>query len=363
MKRLWYENRAFRDAGFKDAASAQNHLRDLNQIAISLGRKDGLTGLDAVKAEAQEWATVQTGFRNGDEGVVKGWMEELSPESAEKVMGHALKHYQTKNPQGWSHQMARMFMGELRAPNARGESILTALNRMAEKAGNDKEMTAAVNTIAEAVNAIDEIARKAPVAPDNNPKLSQKEQELQTKERQLQAKSLSMRIMPQITSAAEKAAKTVLNGRSLGGEEFKDFAKEIQDEYTRVTRADATFQANAKKLLEANDQDGFERLTRSNIQKNMPTAAKNINRKYGKFGSQREERRAESEARIEGPAGGSGNGNVMRYNGKLVNGGPDPAVIDWARMRTVTGSKKGAEDMMFERKFFVKGDAKNTYYY
>jgi hypothetical protein len=126
--------------------------------------------------------------------------------------------------------------------------------------------------------------------------------------------------------------------------------------------ADSIFQQNAGKLLAAQDIKGFEQLVKAQIQRMMPTAAKNINKKYATFsGGRSAERRAEAQSRVEGAAGGTVDAGVVRYAGPFKNGGPDPTLIDWAAMRAKTGSRKGAEDMMFNRQFMKKGDSKNIY--
>lgn len=359
-KAAWYDNRNWRASGFKNAQEAKQFRGDVDTVAKSLGRTDGKAGLDAIRAESQEWATTMAGFKSGDEGVIKGWMDMLEPAASEKVIGQALGHFQSKNPQGWSRTMAQSFMGELRAQNARGESILTALNRLAA-AAKDPDQVAMLRSIADQVNQIDEISRQTPAAPGKGADSSEREQ-IASEKRGIFVEKLSMRVMPTVNGAAAKAAKTVLGSRTLGSEAMKGFTSEVSAEYARLAKADAEFQQNAKDLLAANDVDGFERLTKSQIRKIMPTAARNVNRKYSGF-SGGEQRRAEGDSRVESAAGGSQAGGKMRYSGKMVQGGPDPSIIDWSRMRQVAGGRKQAEDMMFDHRFFVKGDSKSEYYW
>ncbi|MGC2151840.1 MAG: hypothetical protein WA618_07335 [Terriglobales bacterium] len=359
-KAAWYDNRNWKASGFKSAQELKQHVQKIDQLATGLGRGDGLKGLAAIEAEAKEWSATLKGFQSGDEGVVKQWFSDLKPEVMDRNVATALAQYKEKNGPGWSRTMAQSFMSELRAQNARGESVLTSLNRLADLAKDTPGAMPLLQSIAEAINGIDEISRQAPVAAAP----AAKDQEFAQRERALFVRELSGRIMPQIGGAAQKAAKTVLGGRQLGAEATKTFSLEIQTEYNRLTKADKEFQTNAKTYLDANDQEGFERLTRSQISKVMPTAARNINRKYQGFSPQEMQRRQEEGAsRVEGAAGGSQAGAKMRYTGKMVQGGPDPASVDWARMRQVAGGKTQAEDMMFDRRFFVKGDTKNEYYW
>lgn len=363
-KRLWYDNRAYRNAGFKTAQEAQQHLEKLNSLATSLARADGLKGLAAIEAEAKEWKATTEGIRRGDEGTVKAVLADVPLESLEKISATFLAQYKEKNGPGWARTMAQNFMSELRAQNNRGESVLTSLNRLAQNEAikENPEAIQLLQTIAETVNQLDEISRQAPTAPaqaDN-----QARDEIAREKRGIFVEKLSLRVMPQLQSAAQKAAKTVLGTRALQPEAFKTFSGEIQSEYNRLTKLDNDFQEAAKAYLQANDVDGFERLSRANIAKTMPTAARNINRKYQGFQSQEmKDRQAEGAARTEGAAGGSQAGGKIRYSGKMVQGGPDPAIVDWPRMRQVAGGRTQAEDMMFDHRFFVKGDTKNEYYW
>jgi hypothetical protein len=362
-KAAWYDNRNWKVSGFKNAQELKAHVAKLETLATSLGRTDGLKGVAAIEAEAKEWKQTWEGFQAGDEGVVKQWFTDLKPEAAAKLMSVADAQLQAKNPQAWSHQKAQLFMSELRAQDSQGNSVLTSLNRLVGLVKDNPDALALLRSIGETVNSLDEISRKAPEA---QPAAANAERDAISREKRgIFVEKLSMRVMPQIQSAAQKAAKVVLGSRTLGTEASKTFTTEIQQEYNRLTKLNEEFQTNARAYLDANDVEGFERLSRANIQKVMPTAAKNINRKYQGFSTQEmKDRQAEGAARVEGAAGGSQSGAKMKYTGKMSpNGGPDPSVIDWGRMRQVAGGKAQAEEMIFDHRFFVKGDSKNEYYW
>jgi hypothetical protein len=239
--------------------------------------------------------------------------------------------------------------------------VLTSLNRLADLAKDTPGALPLLQSIAETINSIDEISRQAPAAPDTN---ATQMDEIAKEKHGLFVEKLHMKVMPDISTAVEKAAKTILGNKKVGEEWMQGFHTDIRAEYIRLTKADKEFQAKARSYIEAKDTDGFQKLTRSNITAKMPTAARNINRKYQGFQTQEMQRRQEEgQSRVEGAAGGSQAGAKMRYAGKMIQGGPDPAIVDWARMRTVAGGKTQAEDMMFDHRFFVKGDPKNEYYW
>jgi len=363
-KAAWYDNRNWKKSGFKNAQELQNHVNEVNTLASSLNRQDGTKGLDAIKAEAAEWAATTQGIRSGDPATLAKVLDQIQePASLDKLIGAALKYHQEKNPAGWARSAAQNFMGELRAQNARGESVLTGLNRLVELTKESPEAQAVLRSIAEQINQLDDISRNAPAA-TNAPANDPERQKLESEKRGIFVQKLSMRVMPQINSAAQKAASTILAGRKLGDEAMKSFVQEIQGEYNRITKGNADFQSNAKKLLDAGDIEGFEKLTRAQIVRAMPTAAKNINRKYQGFAGDTAQRKAEGEAKVEGAAGGSQSGAKLKYNGKMSpNGGPDPSVIDWQAMRAKFGGRKQAEDALFDHTFMVKGDPKNVYFW
>lgn len=362
-QRDYYENRGYKQV-FKTPQEAQAFREDVNSLAVGLKRADGTEGLDAIRAEAAEWASTWEGFQKGDEGVVKQWFSDIQPEAADKLMTAALGQFKDKSPNGWARQMAQTFMGELRAADSRGNSMLTALNRIADMAKDNPDIQRELGVIAQTVNQIDEISRQAPM--QNQPADADR-QSIEKEKRGLFVEKLSMRVMPMLNKASEKAAETVLRGRKLGPEASKQFSQEIQGEYNRITKLDKEFQKKARTLLDAGDVQGFERLSQAQIQRKMPDAARNIYRKYTGFNGNPEQRRAEGANRTEGPSGGSGTGAKLRYNGKIVNGGPDPSVIDWGAMRAMAPAgqnpRQFAEDMLFRREFRVKGDAKNLYFF
>ena len=194
-------------------------------------------------------------------------------------------------------------------------------------------------------------------------KTSQRDQELTQRERGIFVKGLSQTVLPVLKSSADKAAKVVLRGRALKPEAMASFSSDIYAEYNRLAKQDTTFQANAKKYLDAGDEDGFARASRASIAKLMPTAAKNIYRKFSGFSSQESaERKAEGQARTETAAGGTVTDSLARYTGQMIQGGPDPKMIDWQRMIAETGSRKAAEDMLFEHKFYVKNQKSQFYF-
>lgn len=362
-ERSYYENRNWKSTGFKNAQEAKQYRGEVDTLATALGRTDGKKGLDALKAEASEWHQMETAWRAADPAIIKQFGDFLDGPAMDKATATWLGHYREKNPQGWSHQMAQMFMGELRAQNAQGLSVLNNLNRLVEIANGLKnpELSTLLRSISERLNEINDISQQTPEAA---PAASAKDADLAKREKGLFTKELSMQVMPQIHGAAEKAAKVVLGNRQLKPEALKSFSDKIAKEYSRLAKLDADFQANAKALLDQKDIEGFERLTRSSIQRIMPRAARNINREYQDF-TGGEQRRAEAESRVESAAGGSSaSGQLLRFTGKMSpNGGPDPSVIDWQAMRAKSGGRSQAEEMLFNHQFMVKGDAKNVYFW
>jgi len=361
-KAAWYDNRNWKASGFKNAQELKAHVAKLETLATSLGRTDGLKGVAAIEAEAKEWKQTWEGFQAGDEGVVKQWFTDLKPEAAAKLMSVADAQLQAKNPQAWSHQKAQLFMSELRAQDSQGNSVLTSLNRLVGLVKDNPDALALLRSIGETVNSLDEISRKAPETPSVQ---NTEKDEIARAQFDIKIQKLHLRVNPQVQRAVTKAAQVVLNGRKLEPEAMASFTTDIHEEYKRLALADDEFQANAKEYIKANDTEGFERLVRAQVAKKMPDAAKNINRKYRGYNSQEmKDRQAEGAARVEGAAGGSQSGAKMKYTGKMSpNGGPDPSVIDWGRMRQVAGGKSQAEEMIFDHRFFVKGDSKNEYYW
>jgi hypothetical protein len=136
--------------------------------------------------------------------------------------------------------------------------------------------------------------------------------------------------------------------------------KDVNLEYAQLAKKDADFQKNAKALLAAGDTEKFVKLCKANMERTMPMAAKRVWRKYAGIAGLNEadktQRRAEGDARREAGGGGASTGTIKTAT-------PKPQDVDWARMRSEFGRDKSDDMFMFQRKYYKKGDSKNTYSY
>ena len=362
-KRLWYENREFKNQGFKTPEELKAHVAQITELADSLGRQDGTKGLEALAAEAKEWATVYAGFQAGDPAVLDQWFKD-NPEGLIKLVPAALDKLYQQAPQVWAHREAKVFMSQLGDKN-NVKSALYAINRMYDIAQSNPEAVAYMEIIAKVINDIDSVARKTPQAGGGDQNISEERKQLEKGKRDLYLNKVHAQVRPTITRAAEQAAKVILRGRKMSDEALKTFNNDVDAAYRNLCAKDKDFNDNATAYLKAGETEKFDKLVKAAIKKYMPAAARQVYQRYAGFSglsdAEKAARRAEGQGHMEGAAGGSQGKPKTRYTGQMIQGAPDPKSIDWARMRAEWG-RSGSDDHLMEHEFYVKGK-KELYYW
>jgi hypothetical protein len=362
-KKLWYENKRFRDAGFKSPDEAIAQQARVAKIATDLGRTDGKVGLDAFEAEAGEWAATWAGFQAGDPKVVDTWFESLkdNPASLNKILTQSDRKFQELNPAGWAHTHAKVFMDTLKASGKDGQSVLGVLNQMWDAVGDNKAAQKLLSRIAEGINAIDGISTKAPeeggIKPDAD---AARNKDLDLKDWKIYTKSVDISASPLIKSAATQAAKAILGARTVSAETRAAFEKDIEAEFFALTKANPTFQQNMNDLLKERQTDRFQKMLKSELRRTMPNAARRVNKKYTGLSSSAADKKIEAGSRTESAAGGAVNKGAAAMNWGRA---PQPGEVDWRAMDVKTGSRRKSEDMFSERTFYAKGKPGVLYYF
>lgn len=352
----------------KRAISENKRYKEISkspeELRIAFDRVETLGGLDAIEAESQEWSQVYEMFQKGDPGVIDYWAKD-NPDGLAKIMPSAIERYKDLDPAGWTHSMAKTFMATVHQSGlASALDTLASLDAVS-KNPEAKQLLAKVINVVNAVNAHAEKSPERDLTPEAK-KLDEREKTLSEKESALYHQSVSARVIPIMGKTATNALNSVLRGRKLTGDQRKELVADINLEYSRLAKNDATFQKNAKALLATNETEKFLKLVGSNMERTMPVAARRIWRKYtgisGLSDQEKQQRKMEGESRRE--AGGGGTTAAM-----VKTGPPNPRDVDWQRMRDEMGRDKADEAFSFgvkninggRRFYYKKGDKKNIY--
>jgi hypothetical protein len=349
VKQGHYELRQWKGSGFKTPAELKAY-RD---------RIDKLGGPEKMEAESKEWSTVLNQFRQGDEAVLDSWFKD-NPDGMAKLSGPMLDRLQKQAPQVWAHHMATTFMATLLRPNAQGLSSLAAFNQLYDIVGENSGARKLLDQIAETINAVDKAAKSSPEAKSKSVDSDRKQLDVERHTLYLQKVNVSAE--PLINSAAKQALKVALKGRKVSSEVEADLLADIKKGFNELQKADGTFQENARDLLRSQDTDRFLRVLKSAIARNLPRAALREVRKYRGISGDNQQRKAEGQARQESAGGAATQGQRVRYSGAMKQGGPDPAIIDYAGMRAQFG-RKGTEEMLGRREFFKKGGGSTVFFW
>lgn len=352
VERNHFELRQWQKSGFKTAQDAAKHQQDLNGLVQSLGRTDGLKGLEAVKAEAGEWATTMQGFQSGDPAVIDQWFAD-NPEGMSKLMGPAINKFAEQNPGAYAHEMSKVFAATLNNIGEGGFSALQAFNFLVDKIGKDPENAKFLNILGGVFNAIYSNAKNAPNGEaSKSPQLEAREKALAQKETSLYQNEVVSRSIPFRSDAIKQAIGHAFKGMNLSTDSRRDITANIERLLLEAQKKDDTYKNNGMALLRAKDTDGFLKAYKASITRNLPEVARRVRRTFAGITSA--DRKAEAQSRTE--AGGSvnaGGPQKMPYTGQLQNGGPPPAVINYSLMRQKYG-REGTSEMLSRREFLQK---------
>jgi hypothetical protein len=330
----------------------------------TVDRIETLGGLESIESEAQEWSTVYEMFSSGDPGVIDYWAKD-NPEALSKLFPHIYDRMQQQDPALWNYKAAETFMATVQQ-----SGMSSALETLAgldaiQKSPDAKNL---INKIINTINAVNAHAEKSPqrdLSPEAK-KLSDKEQKLAERENALYQQGVSARVVPIMGKVAQNALSSVLKGRKLTPDAKKGLLADLNLEYSRMAKADATFQKSAKALLSDKQDDKFLKLVQANLERTMPLAARRVWRKYtGISGiSEAEAGKVRAEGQTRREAGGGGAAVQM-----TKTAAPRAQDVDWARMRQELGRDRADSAFSFglkelyggKRFYYKKGDPKGIY--
>jgi|SRR5581483_2468100 len=349
LKQGHYELRQWKGNGFKTPA----------ELKAFKTKVDDLGGLQQIETDAKEWSDTWSKFQQGDESVLDTWIKD-NPQGMVKLSGPMLARLNKAAPQVWAKHMGQVFMQTLLAPNQQGRSTLAAFNDLYNHVPADSPARKLLDQIAETINMVDKAAKAEVGEGAGSGPANDDRKKLDIEKHTLYLKSVNLQASPLIDSAARQAIKIAFKGMRLSGDAQVELLNDIKNSFNALQKKDATFQQNANDLLRSGDTEKFLRVLKSAIARNMPMAAKREARKYKGISGDTGTRRAEAQSRTESPAGTTPAPKEIRYNGPMIQGGPDPSQIDYPAMRNKYG-RKGTEELLGQRKFLKKGGGDTIY--
>jgi hypothetical protein len=345
VKRALSEN-----SRYKELAKSPEELR------ASFDTIERFGGLAEIEKDLTDGVNTWKALDEGNPAILDR-LEQEHGEGFGKLIPHIYDRHQKLDPQGWAHEMSKVFMATLNQSKAGQISVLQAINALSQVKGVSE--SAEFKRIVDTINQIDEIAASAPDrAPVGDKKFEERALELTKKEQTLYFTELSSKITPLKTDSAKAMLSKFLKDKKVSLDGRKYLLKETTREFDALCKRDAAFQQNAKDLLKAKNSDGFTKMFKRQLEKNMNLAARKAWRQYagisGLSTTEAAARRAEGQGRQEGAAGGASGASIKTQ-------APDPKDVDWARMREEFGSDGAQDKFLFEKFYYKKGDKKNSY--
>jgi hypothetical protein len=349
-----FREKSWRDTGFRSAKEVRQYQESVNELAESLGRSDGLKGLDAIKAETQEWATVYAGLASGDLGVAEEFFSE-NPEAIDNLTPAMLNLWYKQNPENYSSSIARIMLASLNQPDESGMTFAAQLNQLESLLGDNEQAKKAIQAIRERIGSYAQLAAKQPErkAPD----VDKRVRDLEARERELGLNRLQMSAVPVVRTAVSQAVKGLLKGKNIPADRMGEIEREVAKEFQSLQLSDKEYQRNLQDVLSSGDESRVTRLLKAKIVRSMPQAAKKVIGRYLSF-------QGKPEPKSEAGAGGtSSEPTRLKWTGAKDPLGRGPAIdeIDLARMREEFGSN-GTKEMLSKGQFYAKRDkSKNIY--
>ena len=353
LKDAHFREKAWRETGFKSAKDARAYQSSVNELAESFKRSDGLKGIEAIKAEAAEWANLYTGLASGDLGVAETFFKN-NPEAIDKLTPNMLSMWHKSNPDNYSTSLARVMMATLATPDASGMTLNAQINQLESLLGDNAEGKKIIAAIRNRMAGYEEMAGRKPA--EKTPDFQKERQAIDKDKRQIAFQKLDSAASPVVSKAVSQAAKQLTKGRNIPADTMEKIEQEISMAFYKNQTGDTEYQRNLRDVIESGDQDRVLRLLKAKIARSLPGAARTVVGKYLSVAGKQE-------PRAEAGSGGVQSGpKKMPWTGaKAPTGqGPHPDVIDYAAMRNKFGNSK-MKEMLEAGEFMAKGQPDITY--
>lgn len=323
--------------GFKSPQEAIQYKQSVDELGESFRRDDGLTGIEAIKAEAQDWARMYSGLATGDVSVAKAFFD-ANPEALGKLTPNLMELWRSTDQAGYNHSGAKMLLSFLSQPDSKtGITAIGALQQLYDAVGDNAAAKKWLDIVAGNINQLAELANKQPEAKPLD--FAAKQKEIAAKERKNVFDGMNNKAAPLVDKGIQQSIKVLLGSRKIDDDTMAKIRDEVAAEFFKLQSSDNQYQKNMQDLLASGDEGRILRMVKAKIAKSMPQAAAMVMKKYSAFGPK-------LEAKSEAGAGGARTGpKIAKWTGeKAPNGGPLPTVVD---------TRRTTDEMLEKGQFYV----------
>jgi hypothetical protein len=352
LKDAHFRERAWRETGFKSAKDARTYQSSVNELAESFKRSDGLKGIEAIKAEATEWANLYTGLAQGDLGVAETFFKS-NPDAIDKLTPNMLSMWHKSNPDNYNTKLSDLMIRTLNQPDASGMTFFAQMNQLESLVKDNPQAKQFFDAMWQRLQHYQEMAKRTPT--EKPPDFEAERRAIDKDKRQVAFQKLDSAASPVVSKAVSQAAKQLTKGRNIPAETMEKIEQEISMAFYKNQTGDTEYQRNLRDVIESGDQDRVLRLLKAKVARSLPGAARTVVGKYLSVAGK-------PEPRAEAGSGGVQSGpKRMPWTGaKSPVGGPDPNVIDYQAMRNKFGNSK-MKEMLEAGEFMAKGQPDITY--
>lgn len=308
----------FSNAAYKKVFGSPSEAAELVESLETMG------GLQGIQAERQEWATVDTMFAAGDPALVEQWAKDF-PEGFTKIMPAALEGYYKADPEGYSHEIAKVFASTLQQAN-----VAPALASLRQLVGDNPQAAGIVKGLESLFTGINKLAETAPkksVDPERQ-KLQEERQAWEAQKAEIFRKDVATDVTQSIKSGIKSNLTPYLKSRKLDNESYAVLENNVNIELSKLLNADKVFQSQKTDVLATQDKARILKFLQARIDKYLPDAAKKVMRAFGSISGQRQAEIAQKQKqnlsrKDVGPGANPTNQRISRA--------PQSSEIDWSR--------------------------------
>lgn len=233
--------------GLKEAVA----LRDTFEAA------GGEAGIRETQEAIADYGRLEQWFEAGDKQFVEQ-LAEASPESFSAMMTPGLETWRAKDPEMYTHVMAKVMMNTL------GPQVAQTLRQAYDLIAADKANGAAANAIADLHDKLLGLGQAAGKQPErkvdpNKTALTQREQELSQREMKANLSPVRSEGMRQIESVTDSEMNRSYQWSDTDPDVQEAVRNEVRQRLIKLSRKDVNFTGNYNKLVERQDWAGLKR--------------------------------------------------------------------------------------------------------
>lgn len=244
-------------------------LKEVAELRQQIENLGGADGIQAMRAEQQQWKALDEQFVSGDPKFIES-IAEASPEAFAKIAPAAFAKFQELHPEGYSAYVSQVFVADMLQ-----EGIPLALERLQDFIADNPKALQVWQKLAGYVNRVNGFAQK----PVNAPAMQQRPQAGDDRERMLTEREQNL-TRTEWRGAADSERMNVFNaeyarltaGRKIGDSQAAAIKELYVSRLSAALRKAPHFNANIDKYFANKDRSGYLRYIGSLYKQEIPKA-------------------------------------------------------------------------------------------